>query len=276
MRRERPGARALLALAAALLSAAPAGARDYTPGQERYVEGVRAFDRGDYPSAAAAMRAALAEDPTEAAARFRYKGLNREDYFPHLYLGLSLEKLGQTAPARASLRESRRQGAVAARPALDRLLDAALLRLEPPPEPPTPTTPARPAPAATLPPAAPTPSATEPAVPSPALPATRQAAPPPPPPVRAGPEGVRSGIRAFFQADYASAEVLLSPEAPGRPVARLFLAYALAGRFLLGGEGDQALLARARAEHARALADGARESGRFVSPAVLRVLSARR
>ena len=61
------------------------------------MEGLRAFDAGDYATAAARMRAALAEDPREATERFRYRAQNREDYFPHLWLGLSLEKLGESA-----------------------------------------------------------------------------------------------------------------------------------------------------------------------------------
>lgn len=277
--RSRPGAfLAVAAIALALLVAPDARARDYTPGQERYVEGVRAFDRGDYTAAAGAMRVALAEDRSEGAARFRYKGLNREDYFPHFYLGLSLEKLGDGEGAREALLESRRQGAVAARPALARLLAAALVRLAPPtPVPPTPTAlPALPLPAPTVPPpvASPTPLLPPtPAVPSPGPPTARPV--PSPAPAPAGVEGVRSGIRAFFQGDYASAEVLLSPEVSRSPVARLFLSYALAGRWLLGGGVDEALGRRARAEHGRAIAEGAVEGSRYVSPSVLRSLAPR-
>ena len=279
--RSRPGALlAVAAVALALLVAPQARARDYTPGQERYVEGVRAFDRGDYAAAAGSMRAALAEDGAEGTSRFRHKGLHREGYFPHLYLGLSLEKLGEKEGARKALLESRRQGAVAARPSLARLLAAALLRLAPPtPEPPTPTAtaiPVLPLPAPTLPPpvASPTPFLPPtPAVPSPGPPTVRGG--PTPAPAPAGVEGVRSGIRAFFQGDYASAEVLLSPEAPRSPVARLFLSYALAGRWLLGGGTDEALALRAHAEHGRAIAEGAAEGSRYVSPSVLQALTPR-
>ena len=240
-----------------LLCAARAAARDYTPGQERYVEGVRAFDRGDYAPAAAALREALSESGAEGTARFRYKGLNREDYFPHLYLGLTLEKLGDREGAVARLRESERQGAVAARPALSRLLSAALLRLVPPtPAPPTATPPPAPLPSAPT-ESLPVPEPTRAPVPQ-ALPAIPSSAAPvrPSPRAAAGKEGVRSGLRSFFRGDYASAELLLEPEAPRSPVARLFLSYALAGRYLLAGGSDAALLARARREREAALSAG--------------------
>jgi tetratricopeptide (TPR) repeat protein len=283
--------RTILAAVLALLAASPAAAQKATQGQVAYVEGVRAFDAGDYATAAARMRAALAEDPVEAPSRFRYRAQNREDYFPHLWLGLSLERLGDRDGALAALRESQGQGAVDARPALRRILSAALARLTPPtpspepepePEPePTPTTPspvlvlpvpdAAPAQKTTV---LPTPAATPALARSearrPASPAT------PTVPAAAGSgAAVRAGLRAFFRGDYEGAGRLLSPEAGRSPVARVFLAWSLGGRYLLTEPRDEALLSRARAEYSAALLAGAPTQGEpWVSPAILALFGA--
>ena len=268
--------RAVLLLALALASAAPAPAQKATPGQVAYVEGVRAFDAGDYATAVARMRVAVAEDPVEATARFRYRAQIAEDYFPHLWLGLSLEKTGDADAARAALRESERQGAVAARPSARRILAAALARLAPPPAAP-PATPAPPAPEPTAAPRpelpAPTPAAAPVPSPSPRAaaptPAVRAAAPSPAPPAPSSRAALAAGLRAFFRADYDGAEKLLAPEAPRSAVARLYLAYALGARHLLAREGREELLSRARAEYAAAILAGAPPApGPWVSPAV--------
>lgn len=266
------------ALVLAVAFASAAFAQKGTPGQIAYVEGVRAFDAGDYATAAARMRVALAEDPVEAVSRFRHRAQNAEDYFPHLWLGLSLEKAGDADGARAALRESERQGAVAARPAARRILASALARLAPP------------AAAPTVPPpeATPTPSFEPPAVvvaptavpdgPVQAAPAalpTRVAPSPGTTPAAHSGAAVRAGLRAFFRGDYEGAEALLGPEAARSAVARLYLAYSLGARHLLAREGREELLARARAEHAAAMRAGAPAvSGPWLSPAIAALFAA--
>jgi len=275
--------RAVLALLVVVL-ASPGAAQQATPGQVAYAEGLRAFDAGDYATAAARMRTALAEDPREGTERFRYRAQNREDYFPQLWLGLSLEKLGESGSALAALRESRRQGAVEARPALRRILDSALARLAPPtsvptlpPPPPTaeptrqiaapaPTTAPTPAPEPTTGPTRIAGAARPSPVPSPSEPAREQAA---------DAAAVRAGLRAFFRGDYPGAERLLAPEAGQSPLARVFLAYALGGRYLVAASPDAGLLERARSEYAAALlAGGPADGGPWVSPAILALFGA--
>lgn len=275
--------KALLALALALALPFPGAAQKATPGQVAYVEGVRAFDSGDYATAARRMRVALAEDPGEATARFRYRAQNAEDYFPHLWLGLSLEKLGEREESLEELRESRRQGAVAARPALERILSAALARVTPP------------TPAPTAPPAA----APSPVPPSPAVAEAAPVATPPGPTSTPRPEAprvaerpspaapavsarggnsapnLRAGLRAFFRGDYAATERLLAPVAGESPVARAFMAWSLGARYLLSEPRDPELLARARREYAAALlAGGPTTGGPWVSPAILELFGA--
>src|SRR5258706_8399853 len=120
-----------------------------TNGQKTYLEGVRAFDSGDYSRAADRIAAALRDDPNEGLRKFKgTSSLSLEDYLPHYYLGLSLEKIGKKSEALAELRESDRQGAVKAKASSYAVLQAAMRRLEPPKPtaaPPTPTpVPARP------------------------------------------------------------------------------------------------------------------------------------
>lgn len=103
-----------------------------TPGQEAYMEGELAFLAGDTAAAVDLFRQAIADDPAEALARFRYRGLNSEDYLPHFYLGLALAELGQKGPARDALLESKRQITSLHRPAVRRVLERALAQLEPP------------------------------------------------------------------------------------------------------------------------------------------------
>lgn len=269
-------------LSALLVVPATARAQKATPGQVAYVEGVRAFDAGDYAKAAERMRVALAEDAVEATARFRHRAQNPEDYFPHLWLGLSLEKRGDLEGARAALAESDRQGAVHARPTLRRILSAALVRLTPPT--PVPTATPRPEPAATPPAPLPAPEPTPGPVPGGALTipaptpvASRRVAATPVVRELPAPDGraaVAAGVRAFLRGDYEGAEKLLAPEAARSPVARLYLAFSLGGRvLLLGKPADDELLRRARGEYAAALLAGAPlEPGPWVSPAIAELL----
>ncbi|MRR12726.1 hypothetical protein EG835_09775 [bacterium] len=86
---------------------------------------------------------------------------------------------------------------------------------------------------------------------------------------------MRSGLRAFFRGDYGSAERLLAPESGRSPVARVFLAWSLGGRYLLEGSRDAELLSRARTEYAAALLAGAPATGgRWVSPSILALFGA--
>ncbi len=274
--------RAAALVALALLAAVPVVAQKTSPGKVAYVDGLRAFDAGDYAGAAARMRTAVAEDPVEETAKFRYRAQNAEDYFPHLWLGLSLEKLGDADGARRSLGKSKEQGAVRVRPTLERILDAALVRLTPPTPPPSPQpepapvlveavvgpteTPARLAPPATRVPAGPAAAVASPA-PTPVSSAALASAAPS--------VAVRSGLRAFFRGDYEGAERLLAPEAARSPVARVFLAWSLGGRYLLIGSRDGELLSRARAEYAAALLAGAPSTGEpWVSPSILALFGA--
>jgi len=117
---ERRGRSCLSILVEAFSSRGPA-----TPGQEAYVEGELAFLGGDPATAADRFRRAIAEDPVEALERFRYKGLNTEDYLPRFYLGLALAALGQSEAARAELAESERQVTSLHRPAVRRVLTKA-------------------------------------------------------------------------------------------------------------------------------------------------------
>jgi tetratricopeptide (TPR) repeat protein len=97
-----------------------------TPGQEAYVVGELAFLAGNNEIAVDLFRRAIADDPTEALSRFRYRGLNHEDYLPHFYLGLALAELGQKDAARAALAESKRQITSLHRPAVRRVLERSL------------------------------------------------------------------------------------------------------------------------------------------------------
>ena len=298
------------ALAAAVPFAAPLHAADRaTAGQKQYLSGVAAYDAADYAAAARLFRAALAEDTSEGLAKFSATGLNKEDYLPHFYLGLSLEKLGQRETALPELKESARQAAIRGRATASRILDSAIARLEatriasaetvptsaprPPAatslpsvptsapravEPPRPTRPAEPprlpatpTRAALAPTKTPRPAAALPAETPPAPSPTRVA--PPPQPLEEGVAGAREGVRAYFKGDYAAAVRQLELVAPRVPVARLFLSYALAGTQLLASSRDEGVLARARREYETARHDVGKLDERLISPAVRALLA---
>ncbi len=223
-----------------------------TPGQKAYMDGVRAYDSGDHPSAVRLLRAAIQEDPAEGLRKFRYRGLVAEDYLPHFHLGLALAEVGDPAAARASLAESERQGIIRERAASYRVLQVTMRKLEPPPPVPTSIPPAIPASPR------PTPEATvgafsvQRAAPAPvaaALPASTRG---PAPAARSvageaeAKEALREGLRSFFRAEYGQAARRLEPLAGRYPVARRFLALSLAARYVLEGRRDAALLGRAR------------------------------
>ncbi len=272
---------------AVVLSSQPATLRaEATPGQRAYLEGIRAWEVADYTTVVAKMREALKTDGAEGLRKFRATGFKEEDYLPHFFLGLSLEKTGAREEALAELRESERQGAVRGKASSARLLETALSRLTPPPtrvpEAPTaapPATVAIPtAPPQMIPTVSEAPRESGPAaltvgrVPSPAR--SRPTAPtavvatvhhptasPAAVPVPADSLGerrasLREGLRAFFRAEYGQAAVRLEPLAATDPMARRFLAFSLAGRYILGGRRDAALLSRARSEYEKAVAGG--------------------
>ena len=267
-----------------------------TVGQRSYVAALHAFDSGEYAEAARLFQTAVSDDPKEALARFAVSSgsLNRVDYFPHLYLGLSLEKSGRAKEALEELEESKRQGTVLAKPGLTRILQAALRRLQTSSGPPqavaaaptaisSPTSvplPTRPpfllsvAPSRTMVPSPAMVFASPPLVPT--RTEVRQVTQKPARPLRPGiAEGGREGVRSFFDGDFGAAEKKLAPLVDILPVARLFLAYTLASEALLSGQSNGALALRARTEYRRAQEQGApRSTDTLVSPSVRRLLAA--
>lgn len=262
-----PAVLALLALLVALpLLADPA---------KDYLQGLRAFRSGDFATAVAAFRAAVAEDPKEGAQKLRTTGVVFEDYFPHAYLGLALEKAGDPTAARAALEESERQGRATKSPALGPLVEAALVRLRtkppgtaipvaiPPPPSATPTsravetpTPLPPPPTTVVPAPLVAPTATQlPALPAPPL-------------------AVQRGLELFLRARFEEALAALAPEKARSPKARLVHALARAGRALLDAEPDAREVSAARADYRAALAAGARLRRDLVSPRILALIEA--
>lgn len=257
---------------------------DATPGQLAYLAGVRSYEVADYATAVGKLREALRSDASEALRKFRATGLKEEDYLPHFYLGLSLEKLGAREEALVELRESERQGAIRGKAGSLRLLEAAISRLSPPPRVvETPTAAPLPVrevatPPPTVVPPAPVPAPTATGVPvptalverrpvsstqGPTRPSIepRRTASPVPTPGLPGSAGelraqLREGLRAFFRAEYRQATVRLEPLAGADVTARAFLAFSLAGQYLVGDRRDAALLARARTEYETATAGG--------------------
>lgn len=248
----------------------------YTEAQDFFMRGVRAHDEGNCKEAVTLLSEAARRDGREALASFKYKGLNTEDYLPHFYLGRCYEKLGRTAEALESFRESERQGAIGGRASLGAITRASMARLES----------SLPRPTATF---APTPEVKATLAPPP-TPVTEVAARPPvatAPPTPAAPpredfvkaavpaelnDSVSRGIRAFLQAEYEEAVKILSPLAPRLPQARAFLAYSSAGLFLTRG-GDEELLRRAQSDYRQSRKYIRAESERtWISPAILRAL----
>jgi hypothetical protein len=304
-------ARRTALLALFLLLASPVALALSDAAKKSYVEGVRALEYEEYETVVRKMREAIKDDAREGKAKFRSTGVAYEDYFPHLYLGIALEKLGRTSEAVKELEESQNQGVSRDRGSVYKRLVASLARAQasvvaqvrptptptaaPPPTPrpaPQPTATPRPAPQPTATPRpasqptatprpsptltptpAPTPAPTPtPTVPRPlptvalAFPTLPPAVGPtviaiPPPEPKESEEltaDLRVGIRAYFKGDFAGAIRALEPRREASATARLFLAYALAGKCLLDGPArDEKLLARARNEYRAAQAAGA-------------------
>lgn len=274
-----------------------------TPGQEAYQAGYRAYMAGNWVEAAEKMRRALQEDPREGLQRFKDRGLNKVDYFPQLYLGLALQKLGRDSEAIQALRESSRQGVVPASDyavLLSKPLRELEARLAPSPQPAATETPVATPPSLESPPvrgsaadaivaeagkrqpiAVSTPAYTPrvgktAAVQSLPIPALRPTARTALDTNTASPDSaqaLRDGIRAYFAGSYEKVEARLRPHV-GFPPARLFLAYSMAARFLVTGRRDSLLVAEAREHFARAMHEGAHPpAGDVISPAVQQVLS---
>lgn len=259
---------ALLVLAVAL----PLSAADLTPGQKAYLDGVNAYNGASYAIAAERIQAALREDGSEALKKIKTpESRLKEDYLPHYFLGLALEKLGKGDEARRELLESQRQGVVLSLPGSKRILEAALARVSavavarveptlPPPTPAPPTATPRPqAPAPTKLVAAPPPTATAQvrvaATPAAARPTpTAPTAPTPAGLDTAVAEAVRKGIRLYFDGDFKSAVDQLRPLKNSMSIARLFLSYALVAGQLLEKKMDPETLNEARSEYATAKA----------------------
>ncbi len=284
-------------LAVLFVSALSLSARAATPGQTAYVEGTSAYLKGDYATVAEKMRVAIAEDPAEGLEKFKSpKGRNMEDYLPHFYLGVALEKLGRPQEALSALRESRRQGVSSQRSSSKGILERAVGRLEAQLAPPTPTP--------------------QPALPQPIVPPVREASPAPPPPTprnqpspqapfsqekpiptfslglakpsptvyaqkTGGPGGkdpvllkeLKEGIRAYFAGQFTQAISRLEPVHEKNAVARLFLSYALASNYLVSQNPDQTVKERALFEYIQARAEGATPlPGNLLSPKVREIL----
>ncbi len=255
----------------------PVHAFGYTPAQEKYAKGVLAHNEGDCWTAIALLEQAAAEEPDEGLSKFKYKGLNKEDYFPHFYLGRCLEKEGRTLEALSAFRESERQGVIRGRSALSAILNAALRRLE---ERSAPKPAQAPAVATALPTASPVPPTA--AVPLPAaapVPQRQEERPVAQPLPATGeiPESLRQalkdGIKLFFRADYAGAISSLEPLAARHSVARIFLAYSQAGIYLCGKGNEEMLQAAKRNYRAVAAARIPQAEREWISPAILRLLS---
>jgi hypothetical protein len=129
----RSNAPALLLVVLSVLLAVPVlAAIKLEPWQRDYLEGRTHFEVGEYGEAAKRLRSAIAVQPQEALSKFKSSNYVTEDYLPHFYLGLTLEKLGQREAALAAVKESERQGAVKGSASVASLLTIVLTRLEPP------------------------------------------------------------------------------------------------------------------------------------------------
>lgn len=281
----------LLAVLSVLLAVPVLAAIKLEPWQRDYLEGRTHFEVGEYSEAARRLRSAIAVQPQEALSKFKSSNYVTEDYLPHFYLGLTLEKLGQREAALAAVKESERQGAVKGRASVASLLTIVLTRLEPPRvaevrevRPPPTATPApqpTPTPVPALPTATPVPAAPTVARPQvgglPAATATPSRAPtstPVPLPTLPSEEraAVLEGVRSFFKGDYREAVRHLDRVKGTSPVARAFLAYALVSEELLAEKPSIENVARAREEFAAASAEGAPRPDGRISPSVLKLL----
>ena len=324
----------VLATSGALLPRQAFGISDEA--KRKYIEGVRLTGDDDCDLAVRRLREAIASDSREGAKKFRGTGINYEDYFPHYYLGVCLEKLGQGGEALREFQESERQGAIKSGSSLARSRSESLRRLAsavqptpvvvaqarptpaptnaPPPTPlptappqrtvvprptsvtivlptappaarPTATEPARPA--ATRPPPTQVPAQAKPTMvptPSPHPEPTRPISSPPAPTAPAPKEEVRipddtladlrSGIRSYFLGNFDDAITRLQACEARSNTARYFLAYSLAGKYLLmGREKDPRLLEQARAEYRKARSGGTKAPAEtLISGAVMTIL----
>ena len=73
-------------------------------------EGVVAFEKGEWPKAESAMRAAVAANPNETEGTVSIAGSWFETYVPHYFLARALAKQGKCAEALQEFAESERQG----------------------------------------------------------------------------------------------------------------------------------------------------------------------
>jgi hypothetical protein len=230
-----------------------------------YQSGVDAAARKDWPAVVKRMDEALATGHREPRQNFGTTRNYVELYDPWYWRGVAKMELGEDEGARADLVRSRDAGVIQKFPALSDLL-ARLATLDRRAEAaaasalPTPTPIPAPTPAATI--AAPLPTAT-------------------PPPARtepAGSGGVERVLTLFAAGDLDGAEAALAGVKTARPDARetdLLQALILGTRYVLEGESDAALLARAR----RALAAWRERGGSrrveeaLLSPSLLATLS---
>ena len=134
--------RKLLLAAVCLAGLAPALYADY---QASFRNGITAIDRRRWSEAAAAMRAAIAENPNEGAKKVFIYGTRYVEYTPHYYLGLALSRSNNCTEAVPALRQSEQQGVITRTSSYKDLKailaacgasDAPSIRNDPPPPPP--------------------------------------------------------------------------------------------------------------------------------------------
>lgn len=80
--------------------------------ESRFRNGVTAMDRRRWAEAAAAMRSAIAVNPTESSKKIFIYGTRYVEYTPHFFLGVALSKTNNCSDAVAALQTSEQQGVI--------------------------------------------------------------------------------------------------------------------------------------------------------------------
>lgn len=250
-------------------------------------EGMYLVEKGHYREAIPKLREALATGHEKPQERFGTSRHSVDYYDPHYWLGRALMELGEEAEALVHLRASasggrspdrretadrdRRIGELEAREAA---------RREPPAEEP-PLPPPTPAPVLPTPTARPEPPGTEGGEPSPLLRGPPPAEPAPTaPPIPTPAVRLEEALGALAAGDLDRAAESVRAERRRTPGAReldLVEAAVLAGRYVLEGRRDEALLGTARARLAafRDKGGSARAEATLLSPSLRALLEPR-
>lgn len=101
--------RKYLLAAFCLAGMAPELFADY---ESSFRNGITAMDRRRWAEAAAAMRSAIAENPTESSKKIFIYGIRYVEYTPHFFLGVALSKTNNCSDAVAALQTSEQQGVI--------------------------------------------------------------------------------------------------------------------------------------------------------------------